>query len=75
VHHKLADINSFHDERLGWPQDVLSQSDVQVAGLMTRLWRGYSCRVQMTITYVMDRKVPDEEEKKNPTKRKIFGLP
>jgi len=29
----------------------------------------------MTITYVMDRKVPDEEEKKNPTKRKIFGLP
>jgi len=40
VPYKLAEIDwqGFHDETLCWPQDVLSQFDVQVAGLKTKLW-------------------------------------
>ena len=41
-------------------------------GINDQLQRGYSCRAQIWPwrLIVMDRKVPDEEEKKNPTKKK-----
>jgi len=53
VPHKLAEIDwqGLHDETLCWPQDVLSQFDVQVVGLMTKLWNVFCCRALMVIVF------------------------